>query len=179
MATRRRQFRGGPGLPLAGGGGRSGQVPLFRERTVLSHDQTRQLPSVPVTIVASRGENKIIQPVACFAVCNFVAGAYTMEAEASWVLTIGGIYVSCLAPVAELTNGHTHLAFAIPKTIPAHDAFPGESQVFSFVDPGAQIATIANQPLKIEDSFWGVNDYTSGHADNTVTITTFFALAEL
>lgn len=178
----------------AGVGGEGGEVSsssLVQATTkIFTNAQIQQLPITPLTTVNDPAVDKVLMPIAAMMILDTQAGGYTnlqMEgvdqltyAAIETVLDYDGNYDIVLQNIkAHDLRFHQMNITRAMLGAPGHiyggpeGAFAG---VFADVMPGA--ANWAGKGMKIKMYNQGGVALEGGHADNTLTVTTFYLLLD-
>lgn len=148
------------------------------KRIVLDNDEIKTLPSAAVELVAAPGVGKIIFPLFSFLKTDFSAGTYNDKTDSSLVMQINNAYYS-----SPLYNWEAALGM-IAKTglviSGCQFSIPGGSfgsAILSSLTTG-DLQLLENQPLKLEDSYNGIPNYTGGNAANTLKVTVYYIIVD-
>lgn len=154
---------------------------LFRQAVVtLNNTQIKALPSQAITVVAAPASGFANVPIACSAVLNTVAGAYAADTGSSWLLQWhGGFYIGSPL-IIEVCLELAQISF---KQMPCAPLYEEAVAAFSTVTPGSSAGTTtanaSGLAIEIKDDWNSVTNYTLGHADNTLLITTLYVTVNL
>jgi hypothetical protein len=161
-------------------GGAASTVTVYQLKTILTDAQIKALPTTGISVVPAPGANKLIVPISAFVLAKF-GSPYTVQANSSFVLMIGGNYVSSLLDCsALLSSSDDDTQYGASFIIPW--AWYGGSGMWAtkvYTQADGTIASRENQPLILKDQEWGVEDYTGGDPANTMEVTVFYSIVDL
>lgn len=154
---------------------------LFYVRKPLTHAQILTLPSTGVEIVPSPGIGKAIVPLAVIAHLDTTAGAYATDGtfHASLMLMYeGGIYIGNPRPTRALLEAEDVFLISLPTEFLKYDTAGFEGNVTGDTSLVTK-SGVENKALQVKDDWNGIDDYTAGHADNTLTVTAFYIVTSV
>lgn len=177
MATRR--FRGGAGLPPAGGGGHR-QTVLQQKVVTLNDAEFRALPSTPFEIVPAQGPGTIIRWLGAWIVLDNSAGAYNGPSKSGAYLQV----VHLASPFPIETSGFIWLDAPMQQAGIWSGTFPpfggyNSSDGYLYHQPSNIGTAIQNVGLAIADVYNGQANYVGGDPSNTLQVSMLYAIVRL
>ena len=154
---------------LAGGGS------ILHQATMeLDHDQIRQLPTIPITVLGAPGGDVVAIPIMATLKVDSSAGAYGVDASDSFIaLTWEGTDALYLA-INDGTNGSMAVLSAGTVKFVIGYTYLGYSDSYLVVVPPTSptLSNAANKALQLQATNTG--DFTGGNASNSGLLTVEF-----
>ena len=156
-----------------------GGAAILKATVTLNDEQIKALPTTGVEIVAAPGAGKTIKPIGLTGVLNTAAGAYTADADASWIITPSdnNTYLSTLRKVASILTQASIRVFDIG--FPWYTLGSGSFDTEILTEDSGSLSQLENKALIIKDDWAGVSDYTGGNAANTLKVTVYYVVVDL
>lgn len=189
MATRKRiggaGFRGGAGLPLAGGGGRGGASLVHQVTVTLTNAQIIALPTTAVEIVPAPGANKLLVPQVIMLHMKWVADYSNIDPTAQLKADTAGSFMTLLSQpslsgVSALLAGGGPDGTWVPITIQQlAKSVPTPAESVNHLhngvaDSGFYDADIVNVSLSISLDNAEAGDLEDGHSDNELQVSVVY-----
>jgi hypothetical protein len=148
----------------------------------LTDAQIKALPTTPIQILPAPGAGKMQIVFQAIISWNFLAGAYTASADASFQLLSGTSLVlkSILTPAQSILQNAQKGVAILSGPYMQGDSSPTFSPSVT-PQPVINLTAIPleNLPLVFADTWGGVGNYTGGNAANTMKIQVFYDVVDI